>query len=158
MPEPRADGAVIAAKARELLNPPVPFRPYGRTLTGIDCIGVVMWVAAQLGIWPVFRRDTEHALPKYSFPPQPELFDEIFPQYADEVPVDEMAEGDIVIFINERGTPQHTAIAVKPLKGKAPLELVGILLDPSRRRMGEFELTAHLRSQIYKVYRYRNVI
>lgn len=152
MAELRQDGAQIAAKVRELLSPPVPFRPYGRTLTGMDCIGVPMWVAKELGIWPAFK------LPKYSFPPQQEHFDTIFPQYADEVPPAEMAEGDIVIFLNERRTPQHVAIAVKPPKGDGPLRLVGILLDPSRRRMGEFNLTEHLRSEIYKVYRYRNVV
>lgn len=151
MPELRTDGAAIAAKVRELVYPPIPFRPYGRTRTGMDCIGVPMWVAFELGIWPRFK------LPKYSFPPLPDLFETIFPQYADEVEPADMAEGDIVIFLNERTTPQHVAIAVNPPKGDGNLRLAGILLDPSRQRMGEFHLTEHLKSQIYKVYRYRNV-
>lgn len=151
MVELRQDGAAIAAKVRELLRPPVPFRPYGRTLSGMDCVGVAMWVGREMGIWPAFK------IPKYSFPPLPEMFDEIFPNYADEVPVDEMAEGDIIVFLNERRTPQHVAIAVKARKSDE-LCCVGILLDPSRRRMGEFNLTDHLRDEIYKVYRYRNVI
>lgn len=152
MVELREDGAAIAAKVRELLRPPIRFRPYGRTMTGMDCVGVVMWVGRELGIWPEFK------LPKYSFPPDPAQFEELFPKYAVEVPVDEMAEGDILTFVNERGWPQHMAIAVKPPKGDGPLRGVGILRDPSRQWVGEFNLTDHVRSEIYKVYRYRNVI
>lgn len=149
MAELRTDGAEIAAKARELLK--VPFRPYGRTRTGIDCIGVPMYVAFELGIWPRFK------LPKYSFPPQPELFEEIFPQYADEVTVDEIAEGDIIIFRNERGDPQHVAIAAKSKRDDDVLRLVGVTLSPSRMRVDEFNLSDNLKERIYKVWRYRNV-
>lgn len=149
MAELRTDGAEIAEKARELLK--VRFRPYGRTLTGIDCIGVPMWVAFQLGIWPPFK------LPKYSFPPQPDLFAEIFPQYADEVTVDEMAEGDIVIFRNERGDPQHVAIAAKSKREENVMRLIGVTLSPSRQRVDEFNLSDNLKARIYKVWRYRNV-
>lgn len=157
MIERRTDTAAIVAKARELLWPRVKFLPYGRTQRfGMDCIGVPMWVAAQLGIWPVFSHDGEHRLPKYSFPPQAALFDEIFPNYAAEVPEGEIDAGDIVIIKNELNHPHHVGIVV-PSRIGDHLRLVGISLSRNAPFVAEFNYSPDLVARTYKVYRYRNV-
>lgn len=146
------DGGVIAAKARELLKPRVPFRPYGRTTArGMDCIGVVMWTAFELGIWPTFK------LPKYSFPPQPELFDEIFPQFTDEVKVEDIQQGDIVVIRNEQNRPHHVGIVVLS-RIDSHFRLVGIGLGEPLMFVAEFNYTAALVARTYKVFRYVYVV
>ena len=95
---------LIVTTARSLLQPRVRFKPYGRNPKyGLDCIGVVEWVGKQVGCV-----EADFKLPRYSFPPQQEIF-ELFDTYA--VRRDDLAHGSIAVF-HRAEIPQHTGVVV----------------------------------------------
>lgn len=90
----------IIEAARELLG--VPFVHQGRTLNGIDCIGVLVYCASKIGINLVDK-------PTYCYPENShQLIDELKFQL-DEVPVSSKQSGDFVV-IAIGGVPRHLAL------------------------------------------------
>lgn len=98
----------ITAKALQLVEDNVRFRPYGRDpyaenkrIRGVDCIGVVMWIGEQFGL----LKDVE--IPPYAFPPQREVFN-LFDVYMTEI--DEPREAAVVVFQTREGAPLHCGL------------------------------------------------
>lgn len=137
----------VANKVRELHG--LRFRKYGRTIKhGLDCVGVPIWVGQQLGLVG------EVDVPPYTFPPDPELFDLLLPQFGDEVDVPDI--GRVLVLRGDNGKAQHMGIVV-PAMYTGNLHCIGAIYSPSRAYIGEYKLDAVVRSRIHKVYQYRGL-
>lgn len=136
----------VANKARELDG--VRFRSYGREpKLGLDCVGVPIWVGQQLGLVGAVE------VPPYTFPPDPLLFDELLPQFGDEV--SEVDIGSVLVMRNPEGIVQHMAIVVPALYTQT-LHCIGAIINV-RAFIGEYKLTAEMRSRIHRIYNYRGL-
>lgn len=137
----------VANKARELHG--LKFRKYGRTIEhGLDCVGVPIWVGQQLGLVG------EVEIPPYTFPPDPQLFDELLPQFVDEVAEAEV--GSVLVLRGDNGKAQHMCIVV-PAIYTQNLHCLGAIYSPSRAYIGEYKLDAEVKRRIHKVYNYRGL-
>jgi cell wall-associated NlpC family hydrolase len=75
--------------------------------SGIDCIGVIVWVGKQLGVESDDRTN-------YSREPVGELLVDEFRQRFDEIPISQAREGDILILRNAgKRLPTHVAILAR---------------------------------------------
>lgn len=75
--------------------------------TGIDCIGVIVWVANKLGLHFPDRTN-------YSREPVGELLVDEVRERLDEIPINEAKEGDILVLRTAgKRLPTHIAILVK---------------------------------------------
>lgn len=137
----------VANKARELHG--LRFRKYGRELKhGLDCVGVPIWVGQQLGLVG------EVVIPPYTFPPDPQLFDDLLPQFGDEVETPDI--GSVLVLLSDKGKAQHMGIVV-PAMYTGNLHCIGAVYSPSRAYIGEYKLDATVRSHIHKVFNYRGL-
>ncbi|MCA1596139.1 MAG: C40 family peptidase [Chloroflexi bacterium] len=90
----------IVDQARQYLG--VPYLHQGRNRAGLDCIGLIVLVARDLGMDVQDRAD-------YSVDPEPERLFAGLGQHLEEVPVEQAGPGDVVLF-RVRTEPQHTGI------------------------------------------------
>ena len=94
----------IVEKAREYLG--TPFHHQGRLkFKGIDCIGLLVGVAKELGIF-------HHDNTEYSRDPDGKTLIEELEKVLDPIPVENVGPGDILVFWFQRRTrhPQHVGI------------------------------------------------
>lgn len=96
--------------------------------SGMDCIGVIAWVAEQVGIEFNDRTD-------YSREPEGELLVDEFRERFDEIEISEAREGDILI-LRTAGTrlPHHVAILAR---GEAEYMLIHSIEFSSLKRTVE---------------------
>jgi len=144
--------AEMAAKARELVALRVPFRPYGRTLERMDCVGMIVWLGQHFGLI-----EDAVELPSYTFPPDPKMFDEWFPKWGVEKPTSAKAEGDVAIFYGASKRPQHTGVLVRSLTSPERWVVVGVTFSATRPWVGEYALSPDMERTIYKLYGWRGV-
>ena len=137
----------ITAKAMELVEHRVRFRPYGREpfgskrTAGLDCVGVVIWVGEQLELLHNVNTGP------YSFPPQKQVFD-FFDVYG--VEIDEPREGAVVIFRTQEGNPLHCGILTRHADGWS---WIGV--SPTMTRPYVTALPFDRDSNVWKFYDYK---
>lgn len=140
----------ISAKAMELVNAKVRFRPYGREpfgskrTAGLDCVGVVIWVGEQLNL----LHNVETG--PYSFPPQKQVFD-FFDVHGQQI--NEPREGGVVIFRDREGTPLHCGILQSTSDGWSWIGLSPTLARPYVT-VSPFDASA---GNVWKFYDYKNI-
>jgi cell wall-associated NlpC family hydrolase len=100
MTEPITHAAIIA-EARSWLG--VKWKHQGRTREGVDCIGLLIVVAKGFGL-------TDRDEKAYSRRPDGFDFLERFKQEMDEVPLAEVADGDVIVFA-DGPFPCHCGLA-----------------------------------------------
>lgn len=93
-------GAMVAEKAKEYVG--VPFRHYGRDKNGVDCVGLVLAVAKDLGV-------SSYVPKPYSRLVDPEELLGQLEGVCNEVPVNRVNPGDIFL-TKVRGVAQHLMI------------------------------------------------
>lgn len=91
----------IVEQARAYLG--TPFVHQGRHVSGLDCIGLVVAVARDLGIDLVDR-------PGYGRQPFRGLLEAELAAQLNPVPMDELSKGDIMLLRWPNGQPTHVAI------------------------------------------------
>jgi cell wall-associated NlpC family hydrolase len=101
-------GAKIVAAAREYLG--VPFRHQGRSRRGLDCIGLIIMVAHELGLAPPDADFTA-----YRTQPQPGAMAAALNRYCTRTPAAGVAPGHIVLLAEGVGGsyaayPSHAGI------------------------------------------------
>jgi cell wall-associated NlpC family hydrolase len=96
----------IVAAARTWLG--VPWRHQGRTRAGIDCVGLVVMVAKQLGL-------SDYDSTAYSRRPQGQGFVEHFRAHLDVIPIPNARIGDILVFA-DHAYPCHCGVLTERLK------------------------------------------
>lgn len=96
-----AERLTVAARAMN----GIPYRHEGRSLNGIDCVGLLICCARTVGVVPPDfdvrgypRRPRDHSLTKW------------LGNYCDRVPVRRKAAGDIVAFVGSERLPCHVGI------------------------------------------------
>ena len=140
----------ITAKAMELVEQRVRFRPYGREpfgskrTAGLDCVGVVIWVGEQLNL----LKDVY--TPPYAFPPQKEIFD-FFDVYGTEI--NEPREGAVVIFRTHEGSPMHCGILSQSSSGWM---VIGVAPTIIRAYVTAFPLNEYSMG-VWKYYDYKGI-
>jgi cell wall-associated NlpC family hydrolase len=93
-------GADIVEKTREFIG--VPFRHWGRNRNGVDCVGLVIAAAHELGI-------TQYEPPPYSRLVDPERLRKQLEQACFEVSFQELEPGDVLL-LKVLGLPVHLGI------------------------------------------------
>ena len=94
-------GKDIVACARTYID--TPFHHQGRVKgVGIDCAGVIIGIGDELGL-------TNFTVTGYSRSPSENLIRKYLNEHFDEIPVDFVKEGDILLFCFDK-EPQHVAI------------------------------------------------
>ncbi|MBN9542319.1 MAG: DUF1287 domain-containing protein [Alphaproteobacteria bacterium] len=92
----------LTCSARQYLN--VPFRHQGRNShIGLDCIGLIMLVAKEIGINLIDEKD-------YPRIPQGDYFLNKITSQLPKKQTKDIAEGDMILF-NINGAPSHVGIA-----------------------------------------------
>ena len=98
---PIATRADIVREARALID--VPFRHQGRTREGIDCAGVVIYIARKLGV-------SAFDVSGYRARPDGRTMKEHCDREMLRVPLDAFGVGHVVLFRNVESVPQHLAV------------------------------------------------
>jgi hypothetical protein len=140
------DRARIVEFTTALLERKPRFKCYGRNPEyGFDCVGVVLYVGNQLGLW-----DEPIRMPKYAFPPQAEFFD-MFKTHCRE---GEWREGTIIVMKDPDGHPRHVAI-LNHQRENGEWKAIGIRPDmPPRFAM--FNITPDIQSRVWGLFDYPN--
>lgn len=131
----------IIAAANELVG--VRYRHQGRTLHGIDCVGVPIYIAAKLGI-------KEWDTTAYGPRPNVREFDRlIMDTGAKLLPFAEMSSGDM-LRMNYQGWPVHIGIYEVDSKGQEWI----IHAYASHKMVTRDSLTDHMKQFIQSVWRF----
>jgi cell wall-associated NlpC family hydrolase len=95
----------IIATARRLLG--VPYRHLGRDMHGVDCLGVLIWTARELGIDP----------PEYDYTRNPSAsrMRRLLGEHMHRIQITEAKPGDI-LHAAYRAMPQHLLILTTPTR------------------------------------------
>jgi hypothetical protein len=121
----------------------VAYQHQGRSKAGLDCVGLVILAGQTVGALP-----SDFALPAYTEPPRPTLFDEFLPQFCQPVALDWLP-GDLLVFAHRRGgKARHLGIATER----------GVLwIDRTRSlaRVTECRLDAQLRALVLGAWRFK---
>lgn len=137
----------IVALARSVIDRRVRFRPYGRDPDhAFDCIGLVIWIAWEIGAWP---RDRE--IPAYSFPPSTENFEHIT-EYL--VRTEEIQPGTVIVFTTPDNTPAHVGI-VSHQREDGVWKMIGSI--PGTLRFGQFSLIPTISDNVWGMFDYPNI-
>lgn len=124
--------------ARELLG--VPYKHQGRSKTGMDCVGVLVYCAARAGL-----RHKVHDLPMYSTRPNiKEMDDALSKCDFESIPLAEIKPGDI-LRVSFGGLPSHFAIYTE--NGTV------IHAVSSRGKVCEHRYDSHFKSQTVAAFR-----
>lgn len=97
--------------------------------TGIDCIGVIVWVAEKFNVKCYDRTD-------YSREPVGELLVDEVRNYFDEIPISEAKEGDILI-LRTAGTRLPTHLAILARGDREYMLIHSIQMSSSRKTVKE---------------------
>lgn len=144
-------GEVIAC-ARRFLG--VRFAHQGRSAEGLDCLGLLIQVAAELQL--EFGGQGARALdvPQYGARPDTVFLKRKLDEHLASLTLQELAPGDVVILKIE-GSPQHLAlISDYPMAG----ELGMIHAYAPARKVVEHRYDAHWRKNSYAAYRLPHLI
>lgn len=123
----------------------VPFRHQGRNRTGLDCVGLVIMVAKELGI-------SDFDIVEYGQQPDPKRMGELLRANLDPISFSKIEPGDI-LWLRIVNDPQHLAIVTQV----APrAQMIHALRRPGFGRVVEHGLDAHWRHRIAGCFRYRD--
>jgi cell wall-associated NlpC family hydrolase len=139
-------GADIARQARSYLG--VPYVHLGRSRHGVDCAGLVLCVAHELGLtdW-----DDTH----YSRQPDEAHLRACLEQFCRPVCCGDCVQAGDVLLMEIRGRTQHLAIVTEVPVGQKPGRLLHAYQTPGR--VVEHSLDARWRRRIRGVYRWRGL-
>lgn len=99
--------ARIVACARSFLG--MRFVHQGRTEQGVDCLGLLLAVAQQMGILFEGLHPLAMDVPTYSLRPDVQLLRQKLDYFLVPIPIPEADAGDVVL-LTIQGMPQHLAI------------------------------------------------
>ena len=136
------DAVTIISQARKYVG--TPFHHQGRSKRGLDCVGLIARVAKDLGL-------SEYDFLQYDRIPNPLLFMSILrscPDW-DRVPLQEMREGDVLIF-KLSSYPCHLAFLATEGRIIHALSLRG--------RVCEHRLSSDWRRKIRDCFRFKGVV
>lgn len=126
-----ADRLCIAARA--MLG--APYRHEGRSLNGLDCVGLLICCARTVGVVPADfdvrgypRRPRDHSLTKW------------LGSYCDRISTRRKAPGDVVAFVGSERLPCHVGILL-PAKGHGAARPRIIHASEEEGRVIEHDLT-----------------
>jgi cell wall-associated NlpC family hydrolase len=142
----------VVKKAREFLR--VPFHHLGRSRAGIDCTGVILCVAEELGLrdlegTPILKSD----YPDYSANPAGQkMFNECSRRLIVKPDVHSIEPGD-VLNMAVPGDPLHLAIAAS----RGGVISVIHAFNWGKMRVIEHRLDPHWRRRIKRVFRFPGV-
>lgn len=153
-------GKEIANLAREYLGAPFLFG--GRDPEhGLDCIGQLILMGRRMTQCP-----ESFDLPPYTIPPDPGLFDHYLPLFLDEIPIGQIAVGDVVVLRGavggrrrregQQGPPQHVGIIGDYASAPDTLSLIYVNESQTIKRVTESRLEPETQQRIYKAFRFRN--
>ncbi|MCP9495880.1 MAG: hypothetical protein MSG64_15635 [Pyrinomonadaceae bacterium MAG19_C2-C3] len=133
-------------EARTLLG--APYAHQGRSMVGIDCIGVVIVVAHRLEY-----TDFDYTL--YAREPEGEVLLRLMREFLDEIEVGDLQEGDVpLIRFPRRQEAQHTGIVAQ---GVYELNLIHAYAGKNFQRVIEQPLRAWDK-HITHAFRFRGVV
>lgn len=134
----------IVAKAREYVG--APWRHQGRSITrGIDCAGMLVGVAHDLGITDYDRTD-------YDRQPDGATLEREMNAHFDVISVDDLRPGDVLL-MRIATHPQHLGIVTDYVGGG----LAMVHSYAQARRCVEHLLTDEWRRRIVRAYRFRGL-
>ena len=97
----------IVACARHYIG--VRFQHQGRSLAGLDCLGLLFLTAASVGVKLRGQAVRTIDIPDYGRKPDTVLLREKLAMYLQPIPLAEAEMADVVL-LNVQGSPQHLAI------------------------------------------------
>ena len=127
----------IATEARRWLG--VPWKHEGRNKFGIDCVGLLIRVANDLGI-------SEFDIDGYSRVPSGHMMSRMMAEHMEKIDINEIGSGD-VLHLRYDGQPQHIAI----VSNTVPFRIIHA--DNITGKVIEHGLDASWRSMIRGCYR-----
>lgn len=101
----------------------VPFRRHGRELAGLDCYGVVLWLARR---WGIAVPDLTEIVQAAADPTAIDAATLPLPAGLREVPLREARRGDVAWLRDERGRTNHVEIVESPGLSVTALYRVGV--------------------------------
>jgi cell wall-associated NlpC family hydrolase len=131
--------AQVCAKARAFVG--VPYRHQGRTPAGLDCIGLVVLVARELGL-------ADYTPPPYRPTPDPAVLIGEVDRELERIPITRAREGDVLV-MKWSTEPQHFALLVDGLR------IVHSYMQA--RRVVEHRLDEQWYGRICRAYRFRGI-
>ena len=143
MDENKVTAADVVAKAREFVS--VPWRHQGRNRVGMDCAGLIICVAHDLGLSDFDTR-------AYGRLPQADRMRELMRKHCTELPAVKLSPG-LVALMRFEAEPQHLAIIADYAYGGHGI--VHALMQS--RRVVEHRLDDLWRSRIVALYALPNV-
>lgn len=137
----------VVACARQLLG--VRFTHQGRSVDGVDCLGLLIVVAQQLMLTFDGKQASELDVPQYGRRPDVAMLKHKLDSHLIPMPLKQLCVGDIVL-LKVDGSPQHLAlISDYPM----PNELAMIHAYAQARQVVEHRYDVHWRRSSYAAYR-----
>jgi hypothetical protein len=131
-----------------------PYIRYGRTIEGLDCVGVILFVGKKLGLIPPGFK-----VSFYTEPPDPVMFTELLPPFCDRVELKDLREADILLLASEpqASDPHHMMVAARSLTADR-WSAIGADISPVAPRITEIRMYAQrLDAMVRSVYRFRDL-
>lgn len=142
----------VIACARQFMG--VRFTHQGRSVNGLDCLGLLIMTAQRLGLTFEGKAADELDIPHYGVRPDVLMLKHKLDCYLLPVAVAQLREGDLVL-LRIDGSPQHLAIISDyPMAG----ELGMIHAYAPARQVVEHRYDEHWRRNSYAAYRLPHIL
>lgn len=145
-----ATGYDVVAEAHSWLGTPFVHQASKRGV-GVDCVGLIAGVARELGLPGIAAFDASPKYKGYGREPDPKVLLRGCQEFLDEISLDEVREGDILLMRYARD-PMHFAIVTR-LDPMYVIHALGV----TTRNVAEHRLDDVWRSRILRAYRYRGL-
>lgn len=141
--------AEVILEARSWIGTP---EQHQQSLKGVacDCIGLVRGVGRSLGMPEAIAFDNDARFKGYSRPPNPRVLLEACAIYLENIPIEDLLPGDVVLGRIEND-PQHFGI----ISAIDPAYIIHA--DAKNKKVVENGVNSEWRSKILRAYRYRGI-
>jgi cell wall-associated NlpC family hydrolase len=144
-------GREVVSQARKYRN--VRFKHQGRTIGGLDCVGLILRVGVDLSLLPTELLPVGDGclVPAYNARPHPRLF-ALVARHGDSVPLEHAAPGDVLIlhFDTPEKKPEHIVI-------KTDCGIIHVHPGSSITRITEHSIDQEWQRRILCAFRFRGV-